>query len=91
MFKVSSEPDVYHSNVGQPLNSCLNCYPSKTTLKPSRYVNVLDFAYYGCVPWPSADGESPPFRWFADIRYTFTTPLSHHYPSIADTVLSSKQ
>ncbi|VDN22694.1 unnamed protein product [Cylicostephanus goldi] len=44
---------------------------------------------FGGIPYPVLPGAKPPSPWFADLRYTFATPLPHSYPNVYDEVIKS--
>ncbi|KAK0413697.1 hypothetical protein QR680_006948 [Steinernema hermaphroditum] len=86
----------YHINIGRSA-SCSDCLnePSARAIAHEglRYVNILDFPKHNGVHdlarVDSAHVENEPFPWFADLRYTWRTPIPHHYPNINQKVLSS--
>lgn len=81
----------YNSCISQPFSRCSTCFSPSFPSKPINYVNVLDFSRFGGMPWPLVPGVKPPNRWFADIRYTISTPLPHKYPSVVNDVLRSSR
>ncbi|KHN82328.1 putative glycerol-3-phosphate acyltransferase, mitochondrial, partial [Toxocara canis] len=81
--------DFYHSTLVQPLSVCDKCFTTPISAQRVNYVNVLDFSLHGGIPPLPFSASKPPSRWFADIRYTISTPIPHTYPSVTQRVLHS--
>ncbi|TKR88465.1 hypothetical protein L596_012704 [Steinernema carpocapsae] len=66
---------------------------SQQTRSLDKYVNVLDFPKHnglaGLDRLASGHVEDKPFPWFADLRYTWRTPIPHRYLNVDRDVLSS--
>ncbi|KAF8386992.1 acl-6 [Pristionchus pacificus] len=89
--RISSALTFCHSNSHSATRSCTRCFPQVALPSPSDYVDLLEFANFGGKPWPLAPGASPPSRWAADLRYTWSTTIPHKYPAVHDKVLSSNR
>ncbi|KAK6753338.1 hypothetical protein RB195_012750 [Necator americanus] len=79
-----------HCNISPIRPSCSNCFPEPVLgFKMQDYVDLLEFSRYGGIPHPILPGARPPSPWFADLRYSLTTPLPHSYPSVYKEVIES--
>uniref|UniRef100_A0A8R1HPI7 PlsC domain-containing protein n=1 Tax=Caenorhabditis japonica TaxID=281687 RepID=A0A8R1HPI7_CAEJA len=71
-------------------NHCNTCFPlNDQMVKKGKYVNVLEYSHFNGIPYPVIDASSRPWRLLADIRYSWSKPLTHEYPLVEQDVLTS--
>ncbi|CAJ0933872.1 unnamed protein product, partial [Mesorhabditis belari] len=79
------------SNLIQPRPPCKECFPETHSDGRAEYVNLLDLPNYGGMPYPLIASARQPWRFMADLRYTWNTPLQHQYPSVRHEVLNGQR
>ncbi|EYB89956.1 hypothetical protein Y032_0225g2758 [Ancylostoma ceylanicum] len=86
---LSPAVNLAYSNHPRLRVSCTNCFPQPLPDFHQNYVDLLEFSKFGGIPYPILPGAQPPSPWFADLRYSFVTPLPHSYPRVYEEVVTS--